>query len=76
MLARTVSHGNSAASWNMRATRPRRSIVPADGVSRSGEEVEQGLLPQPEAPTRHSSSPACTSSEIPSRAWTADAPWP
>ena len=59
MFARTVSHGNSAASWNMRATRPRRSIVPAEGVSRPAMRLSRVLLPQPDAPTRQSSSPAC-----------------
>ena len=59
MLARTVSHGNSAASWNMSATRPRRSMVPAEGVSRPAMRLSSVLLPQPDAPTRQRSSPAC-----------------
>ena len=55
MFARTVSQGNSAASWKIRATRPRRSMVPADGVSRSAMRFSRVLLPHPDAPTRQRS---------------------
>ena len=44
MLARTVSHGNSAASWNIRATRPRRSMRAGRGRVEAGDQVEERAL--------------------------------
>ena len=72
----TVSHGNSAGSWNIRAVRPSTSTRPAVGRSSPATSVSSVDLPQPEAPTRQTNSPARTSSEMRSRASTALAPAP
>ena len=62
MLPRTVSQGNSAASWNMSAVRPLTATVPAAGLSSPASRLSSVLLPQPEAPTRQQNSPGATSS--------------
>ena len=68
MLPATVSHGNSAASWNIeRRVDRRRSTVPAVGWSRPATRLSSVLLPQPEAPTRHTNSPGCARRARPGR---------
>ncbi len=64
----TVSHGNNAASWNIRALRPDTSTSPRVGVSRSARRFRRVDLPQPLAPTRATKPPWGTSSEMRSRA--------
>ena len=57
----TVSHGNSAASWNMRpAGRPGTRPCPRVGWSRPATRLSSVDLPQPEAPTRQTNSPVRT----------------
>ena len=77
MLRRTVSHGNSADSWNISAGRPRfTETVPWVGESRPATMLSSVLLPQPDAPTRQTNSPGATSSDNRSRATTAFPAWP
>ena len=61
MLAATVSHGNSADSWNISAGRPATSTLPDVGVSSPATRLRIVDLPQPDAPTRQTNSPAPTS---------------
>ena len=57
-LPRTVSHGNSAASWNIRPVRSAcTSTVPGVGWSRPATRLSSVLLPQPDAPSRQTNSP-------------------
>ena len=46
-LAATVSHGNSADSWNIRPVRPTTSSAPARRGVETGEQVEQRRLATP-----------------------------
>src|SRR5690606_25577559 len=63
-LPATRSHGNSAGSWNISATRrPPVSIRPLVTGSSPATSDSSVLLPQPEAPSRHTNSPSATSSE-------------
>src|SRR5581483_9918340 len=74
-LPATVSHGNSAASWNINAVRPCTSRRPAVGASRPATRFSSVDLPQPDAPTTHSNSPGATSRSMRSSAatgWRAD----
>ena len=47
MLPRAVSHGNSAASWNISVVRPFDLDGPGRGAVEAGEDVEQRALPAP-----------------------------
>src|SRR5580658_7591457 len=76
MLPAAVSHGNSAGSWNISATRPDAVTVPAVGWSRPATRLSSVDLPQPDAPIRQVNSPGGTSSEILSSARTAERPRP
>src|SRR5215469_14268261 len=71
-----VSHGNSAASWNIKATLPSTWSVPLVGRSRPAIRDSSVDLPQPDAPMRQVNSPGATLSETSSRARTAAAPVP
>ena len=71
MLPVTVSHGNSADSWNMSPVRPSTVAVPRDGRSRPARMLSNVLFPQPDAPSRHTNSPFPTVSVTSSSAWTA-----
>ncbi len=53
----TVSHGNSADSWNMSPVRPCTSDVSRDGRSSPAKMLSNVLLPQPDAPSRQTNSP-------------------
>ena len=77
-LRETVSHGNSAASWNMTALRrpSPRTTWPAVGRSSPATRLSRVVFPQPEAPTRHTNSPAATVRSSRSSASTAPGPWP
>ena len=60
-LPATISHGNSAGSWNISAgasARRRRRSGPGSGRSSPATRVSRVLLPQPDAPTRQTNSPA------------------
>ena len=71
-VARAVSHGNSADSWNISVVRASpASIVPAVGRSRPATRLSRVLLPQPDAPSRHTNSPGATSRLMLSSAWSA-----
>src|SRR5699024_8969182 len=77
MLAPTVSHGKSDASWNIIATRRvPTSTAPSEGSSRPATRESSVLLPQPEAPTIARNSPVPTATLIPSMAVTAPLPPP
>ena len=77
MLAPTVSHGKSEASWNIIATRwAPTSTAPSEGSSRPATRESSVLLPQPEAPTIARNSPTPTATLIPSMAVTAPLPPP
>ena len=76
MFPAAVSHGNSAGSWNMSATRPDTDTSPEVGCSRPAARESSVDLPQPEAPIRQVNSPGGTSSEIWSSARTAELPRP
>ena len=56
-LACTVSHGNSADSWNISAVAPSTSTVPDVGASRPATRLRIVDLPHPDAPMRHTNSP-------------------
>ncbi len=71
-----MSQGNRAGSWNISATRPDTATVPAVGCSSPATSESSVDLPQPDAPIRHVNSPGGTSSEIWSRARTAELPRP
>ena len=64
MLPAAVSHGNSAGSWNMSATRPDADTSPEVGCSSPATRESRVDLPQPDAPIRQVNSPGGTSSEI------------
>ena len=64
MLPAAVSHGNSAGSWNMSATRPDADTSPEVGCSSPATRESSVDLPQPDAPIRQVNSPGETSSEI------------
>src|SRR6266498_5100323 len=76
-LPATESHGNSAASWNINETcrRPMSSVPPLIW-SRPATNDSSVLLPQPDAPSRHTNSPCRTVRETRSRASSALAPDP
>src|SRR5690348_4589342 len=76
-LPAAVSHGNSAGSWNMNATRaPPVATSPDVGCSSPATSDSRVDLPQPEAPMRQVNSPGGTSSETWSSARTAVLPRP
>ncbi len=60
-LRPAVSHGKSAASWNMRVGSPTVSIVPDVCVSSREIRLRRVDLPHPDAPTRDTNSPGRTS---------------
>src|SRR3954471_7094081 len=71
-LRAAVSHGISAASWNMTAGRDVFSVIfPADGASSPATRFSSVLLPQPDAPSRQTNSPGATVRSTPSSATTA-----
>ena len=64
MFSQTLSHGNSAGSWNMNATRPPPGDTwPDVGCSSPATRDSSVDLPQPEAPMRQVNSPGGTSSD-------------
>src|SRR5258708_6346682 len=75
-LPAACSNGNSAASWNIRATPPPTPIVPPVGRSRPATRLSRVDLPQPDAPIRQVNSPLATVRETSSRARTDAAPVP
>ncbi len=75
----TVFQGNRAFSWNTKAMScgigpvtglPDTSTVPAVGVSSPPMTLSKVLLPQPDGPIRHNSSPRAMSKEVSSSART------
>ncbi len=73
-LPATVSQGNRAASWNIKAVRPSTVICPAVGEWPASR-WSIVLFPHPEAPTRHTNSRP-TWRLMRSRAWIAWGPCP
>ncbi len=76
-LRRAVSHGSSAASWNMNDGRAVPSDTsPAVGSSSPATRLSSVDLPQPDAPSRQTNSPGSTCRSMPRSAVTASAPCP
>ena len=60
MFCPAVSHGNSAASWNISAGRPSVVTVPEVGLSSLLIRFSRVDFPQPDAPSRQTNSPGAT----------------